>query len=312
MIRDQAAEFCVSRYNRHPASVELADPGRGIQFRSEMDVVDWLRSSAIFHGSGAGLRLAILFEEPCRARGLEEDATMFWRAALAVAGLYSHPGAFISLARDSTLECVRQVATAALSGWVATGTNLQVNERLRQSLEAEGSGSFKEFLTQLDPSVVLALGKTEQPGLDDAMEILAEEYIKSLLADESARQSADPIRATVLHELERFLAGSKSKELLGIPDSVAEDLRLHEESAAAVREALGANSPSETLNELFVHLTPREREIMEMKARGMKAKDIAKKLGIDPATVSRHTRAAMEKLQGLVQKLFPDMRLEEK
>jgi RNA polymerase sigma factor (sigma-70 family) len=46
----------------------------------------------------------------------------------------------------------------------------------------------------------------------------------------------------------------------------------------------------------LAHLTPREREVLELAARGLHAKEIAAKLGISSRTVEVHKTRVMEKL----------------
>src|SRR5215475_12294580 len=58
---------------------------------------------------------------------------------------------------------------------------------------------------------------------------------------------------------------------------------------------LAGGKPSEV--EKLLDLSPRERQILELLAEGLRVKEIAERLGLSPATVHTHVRNAIAKLE---------------
>ena len=56
-----------------------------------------------------------------------------------------------------------------------------------------------------------------------------------------------------------------------------------------------ADKPAE--HEMLLHLSPGERQILELLAGGLRVKEIAERLELSPATVHTHVRNAIKKLE---------------
>ncbi|MDQ8045829.1 MAG: response regulator transcription factor [Patulibacter sp.] len=67
--------------------------------------------------------------------------------------------------------------------------------------------------------------------------------------------------------------------------------------AGFVLRAFSGQAPSGAVDEEVEQLTPREREVLQLIARGYAYKQIAQRLDISPRTVESHTSAVLRKLQ---------------
>jgi len=76
--------------------------------------------------------------------------------------------------------------------------------------------------------------------------------------------------------------------------SVADLLAALERAARGEIATLDASQPSQSRH---AHLTPREREILPLLDRGLSNKEIARRLGIEAATVKNHVHNILDKLQ---------------
>lgn len=92
-----------------------------------------------------------------------------------------------------------------------------------------------------------------------------------------------------LAEVVAAVQGAAAGELHCSPQIAASLLRRLTFLASQVRERVAPAAP--------VHLTTREREIVELIARGLSNKGIARQLGIEPATAKNHVHNILSKLQ---------------
>lgn len=85
---------------------------------------------------------------------------------------------------------------------------------------------------------------------------------------------------------------------LGALDFIEKPVEEHE-LVSILRQALqtsGANTDEVDAQQLLASLTPRERQILDQLANGLSSKEIARQLGISPATVDVHRNRILGKL----------------
>lgn len=173
--------------------------------------------------------------------------------------------------------------------------DLDVRDALTALLEAEGFTavafpSAAEFLESLGPKprgcLVLDINLPEISGLD-LQHLLTERGIDLPI-----------IFLTGFGDVPKATAGFKGGAVDFLEKPVDADVLLQ-----AVRQALeiGARrcddkAREEELGLLYSHLTPREKEIIVLLARGYSAKQIGRTLGISHRTAEIHRARIMEKL----------------
>jgi FixJ family two-component response regulator len=171
----------------------------------------------------------------------------------------------------------------------------EVCEALSTLLEAEGFAvttfsSGTEFLDALKPNqqgcIVLDINLPQISGLD-LQQILAERGIDLPI-----------IFLTGFGDVPKATAGLKAGAVDFLEKPVDADVLI-----AAIRRALeiGAQRNDEKARQqeveaLYSHLTPREKEIIVLLARGYSAKQVGRALGISHRTAEIHRARIMEKL----------------
>lgn len=89
---------------------------------------------------------------------------------------------------------------------------------------------------------------------------------------------------------------SRAVDFLEKPFDHAELVKAIETAFAAEQRRLEENRRHGTDREKLAALTEREREVLQLVARGLHAKEIARELGISPRTVEVHKARIMDKL----------------
>ncbi len=137
----------------------------------------------------------------------------------------------------------------------------------------ESLGAVRQLVTLAPPTKILALGVRESD--------------EDVIAGAEAGVAGYVPRAASVADLVTALECVGRGELLCSPRAAATLLR-RVTALAAGREAKGP---------VGAMLTPREREIAALLESGLANKDIARRLGIELATVKNHVHNVLEKLQ---------------
>ncbi|PYP11971.1 MAG: DNA-binding response regulator [Gemmatimonadetes bacterium] len=185
----------------------------------------------------------------------------------------------IRLYRDGLAEVVARQAGFQLAGTAADGEAALACLRSRHpdmvlvDMAMAGSPSVVRAIRELTPDVkVVALSVAETEG--------------DVCACAEAGVTGYVARDASLSDLITTLESAERGEALCSPRMAGSLLRRLAELASA--QPLGASS---------THLTPRELEILRVLAEGLANKDIARRLGIEVATVKNHVHNILEKLQ---------------
>jgi len=109
--------------------------------------------------------------------------------------------------------------------------------------------------------------------------------------------TAEPVRVFLVDDHQLFLAGVRAElgETVDVVGS-ASDAVFSPRLAGFVLDAFADIAPAAADPELE-QLTPREREVLRLIARGYAYKEVAKDLGISAKTVETHVSSVLRKLQ---------------
>jgi DNA-binding NarL/FixJ family response regulator len=166
---------------------------------------------------------------------------------------------------------------------------LRINRETDLEVAGEtGDGeAVLEVVRELEPD--LAIIDVEMPGID------------GIAATAELRKRAPALKVLILSaheqpELIDLARGTGAHGFVSKADPASEVARAARAVLAGGEwfPARGAEAGDEL--ERLRSLTPREREILELFATGMRARGVAKRIGIQPATVYTHVRNAIHKL----------------
>ena len=173
--------------------------------------------------------------------------------------------------------------------------DLSVRESLELLIGCEGwrpetFASAREFLARpraLTPScLVLDVSLPDLSGLD-LQELVADRTDMPVIFITGYGDIPTTVRAMKAGAVEFLTKPFDDEVLLG---AIRQSL---ERSA----EALGHEAETRALRDRYASLTPREREVLRLIARGYLYKEIAQRLDISPKTVEAHASAVLRKLQ---------------
>jgi DNA-binding NarL/FixJ family response regulator len=166
---------------------------------------------------------------------------------------------------------------------------------VESTLPEPGAVEMARFFRVRQPKtvVVFVTRAYSQTELFEAARVGAAAYVR-------ASTDADMFLAT----LRRAAAGQFpiDEEVVRFPAVAARILAQFREDSAADSASAGQHpaprlEPSQPLGPLFVKLSPREIEILDLVARGNSNKIIARKLSISDQTVKNHVSAILRKLE---------------
>jgi DNA-binding NarL/FixJ family response regulator len=154
--------------------------------------------------------------------------------------------------------------------------------------EAADGEELVEQVSELEPDVVIV--DVELPGMDGI------EATKEIL---KARPASRVIIFTAHNQPDLLTlalrAGASGYVLKSAPsEDIARAIEVVAGGGTFVGTELG-RGPGEV--EKLLELTPREREILELLAEGLRVKDIAERLSLSPATVHTHVRNAIARME---------------
>ena len=152
-------------------------------------------------------------------------------------------------------------ATEAVTAVAETGPDLAIVDI--ELPDSDGVVLIGRLLARRPDMAILVFSAHEQPGLID---LIAEHGAGGFVGKSESSSAIVPAARAVLAGEFRFPPGAR-----------------------------GGSGTDDELRRLR-SLTPREREILELFADGMRANDVAEKVGIQRATVYTHVRNAIHKL----------------
>jgi len=155
--------------------------------------------------------------------------------------------------------------------------------------EAETGEEVVDVVKELEPDVCIV--DVELPGKDgiDATKDILKVRPETRVIIFTAHAQPDLLTLALR-------AGASGYVLKSAP---AEDIARAVKAVTSGGTFLGGDfaggKPSEV--EKLLHLSPRERQILELLAEGLRVKEIAERLDLSPATVHTHVRNAIAKLE---------------
>jgi DNA-binding NarL/FixJ family response regulator len=176
-------------------------------------------------------------------------------------------------------------------GIVRSGLRVLIERQdgMRVVAEAEDGVDAVDATLREEPDVaILDVAMPRMTGIQAAREI-------------RSRRPRTAVVMLSMHDDERYLfdalrAGASGYVLKSAP---AEDIARAVKAVTGGGTFLGGDfaggKPSEV--EKLLDLSPRERQILELLAEGLRVKEIAERLGLSPATVHTHVRNAIAKLE---------------
>jgi len=169
--------------------------------------------------------------------------------------------------------------------------------------EADEVAAAVEMITERRPDVVLL--DVHMPGgggravLEQVAPAAPEVAFLALSVSDAAEDVIDVIRAGARGYVTKNISGPELVEAIG---RVAEgDAVFSPRLAGFVLDAFadpdGGASPAPPVDPELDRLTPRERQVLRLIARGYAYKEVAVELGISAKTVESHVSAVLRKLQ---------------
>lgn len=195
----------------------------------------------------------------------------------------------------ATMKAATKVVIAAAYASVRAGLAALLGDfpEIAVVAEVSGAGELETALLRGRPAVVLAEDVPESRGR--LLDLLAGDIGLVLLGD--ARDGWGPLASAPLRGWGYLLRDAEGAEIAGAIAAagaglVALDRSLlpaPNSSALSFSAAEDADCPDEAL-------TAREREVLELLARGLPNKQVAARLGISPHTVKFHVASLLAKL----------------
>src|SRR5712691_7847129 len=196
------------------------------------------------------------------------------------------------LGREATFAVVGRVGSAVEATRLMRDQPLNM-VLVESTLPEPGAVEMARFFRVRQPKTVIVFVTRaySQPELFEAARVGAAAYVR-------ASTDADMFVAT----LRRAAAGQFpiDEEVVRYPAVAARILAQFREDSAADSLALESSPPRAEpppLGPLFVKLSPREIEILDLVARGNSNKIIGRKLSISDQTVKNHVSAILRKLE---------------
>lgn len=186
---------------------------------------------------------------------------------------------------------------------IRSGIRAELGDDVDVVGEADEVESAVEMILERRPDVVLL--DVHMPGgggravLESVGAIAPEVAFLALSVSDAAEDVIDVIRAGARGYVTKNISGPDLLDAIGrIADG---DAVFSPRLAGFVLDAFadpdGQRSPTPSIDPELDQLTPREREVLRLIARGYAYKEIARELGISAKTVESHVSAVLRKLQ---------------
>jgi DNA-binding NarL/FixJ family response regulator len=180
-----------------------------------------------------------------------------------------------------------------------SGVRAELGEMVEVLGEAETVEEAVRAVNELEPDVVLL--DVHMPG-GGGVEVI-EQVIKSRPQQRFLALSVSDEPKDVIAIVRAGARGYVTKTITGeeLADAVArvrdDDAVFSPRLAGFVLDAFAGELPAEEVDPELDQLTPREREVLRLLARGYLYKEIALRLGISAKTVEAHVSSVLRKLQ---------------
>jgi len=180
-----------------------------------------------------------------------------------------------------------------------SGVRAELGEMVEVLGEAETVEEAVRAVNELEPDVVLL--DVHMPG-GGGVEVI-EQVIKSRPQQRFLALSVSDDPKDVIAIVRAGARGYVTKTITGeeLADAVArvrdDDAVFSPRLAGFVLDAFAGELPAEEVDPELDQLTPREREVLRLLARGYLYKEIALRLGISAKTVEAHVSSVLRKLQ---------------
>jgi DNA-binding NarL/FixJ family response regulator len=180
-----------------------------------------------------------------------------------------------------------------------SGVRAELGEMVEVLGEAETVEEAVRAVNELEPDVVLL--DVHMPG-GGGVEVI-EQVIKSRPQQRFLALSVSDEPKDVIAIVRAGARGYVTKTITGeeLADAVArvrdDDAVFSPRLAGFVLDAFAGELPAEEVDPELDQLTPREREVLRLIARGYLYKEIALRLGISAKTVEAHVSSVLRKLQ---------------
>jgi DNA-binding NarL/FixJ family response regulator len=180
-----------------------------------------------------------------------------------------------------------------------SGVRAELGEMVEVLGEAETVEEAVRAVNELEPDVVLL--DVHMPG-GGGVEVI-EQVIKSRPQQRFLALSVSDDPKDVIAIVRAGARGYVTKTITGeeLADAVArvrdDDAVFSPRLAGFVLDAFAGELPAEEVDPELDQLTPREREVLRLLARGYLYKEIAHRLGISAKTVEAHVSSVLRKLQ---------------
>ena len=186
---------------------------------------------------------------------------------------------------------------------IRSGIRAELGDAVDVVGEADEVEAAVELILERRPDVVLL--DVHMPGgggravLEAVAAVAPDVAFLALSVSDAAEDVIDVIRAGARGYVTKNISGPDLLDAIGrIADGDAVfSPRLAGFVLDAFADATGERAPAPSVDPELDQLTPREREVLRLIARGYAYKEIARELGISTKTVESHVSAVLRKLQ---------------
>jgi DNA-binding NarL/FixJ family response regulator len=180
-----------------------------------------------------------------------------------------------------------------------SGVRAELGEMVEVLGEAETVEEAVRAVNELEPDVVLL--DVHMPGgggvevIDQVIKSRPQQRFLALSVSDEPKDVIAIVRAGARGYVTKTITGEE------LADAVArvrdDDAVFSPRLAGFVLDAFAGELPAEEVDPELDQLTPREREVLRLIARGYLYKEIAHRLGISAKTVEAHVSSVLRKLQ---------------